>query len=274
MCEETKFCPKCSVTKNVTEFSKSSRAPDGLYGYCKECDSKRQKDIREKNKNREAVLLPEIKTCPGCALEKPGEMFSKKKNNGDGLNSCCKTCALIRNRKSLYGATPEWIAAALEAQGGACAIFKFIPGQADRPLHLDHEHIEGWKEMLPEERKLYIRGFLHSNCNLGLGYFRDSVAIVRSAIEYLNGPTTGILYKTHLSKVVREKILVNQNYLCKICSVDLHGKKVCMDHDHLTNVIRGALCNDCNCGLGQFDDSVVLLQKAADYLVKSEGTTC
>jgi hypothetical protein len=61
-------------------------------------------------------------------------------------------------------------------------------------------------------------------------------------------------------------ITINLLTITKICSIDLTDKKACTDHDHLTNMIRGILCQGCNCGLGQFKDSVKLLQLAVGYL--------
>lgn len=38
--EVTKYCPKCHIRKDGTEFYKSSHTTDGLAGYCKECTKK------------------------------------------------------------------------------------------------------------------------------------------------------------------------------------------------------------------------------------------
>ena len=55
---------------------------------------------------------------------------------------------------------------------------------------------------------------------------------------------------------------------CAICGVaasDL-SKRLCMDHDHETNKIRGLLCTACNAGIGSLHDSADLCKRAADYL--------
>lgn len=53
---------------------------------------------------------------------------------------------------------------------------------------------------------------------------------------------------------------------CAIC--DGLPKKLVVDHDHEANRTRGLLCIKCNAGLGQFNDNLVILQRAVDYLVK------
>jgi hypothetical protein len=265
---EFKACPGCSITKSSLVFGKNDNNSDGLNGYCKECEAERSKKRSKNNRTRELIAVPEAKPCPGCKIEKSAFFFGKNDNNGDGLQYYCKKCDTAYKRKLLYGASPEWINLTLDAQGGACAICKFIPGPGDKVLCLDHKHIEGWKEMPPEERRLYVRGLLCGSCNRGVGLFTDRIDCLGRAIEYLSGPTTGIVYKEHLAKQIKNKILVSQGYLCRICSVDLHGKRIHFDHDHLTNMVRGALCHCCNVGLGCFYDSIPILQSAIKYLEK------
>ena len=48
------------------------------------------------------------------------------------------------------------------------------------------------------------------------------------------------------------------------------GRKVCIDHCHKTQKIRGVLCNRCNTALGLVDDSTEKLEKLIQYLEQAK----
>lgn len=52
---------------------------------------------------------------------------------------------------------------------------------------------------------------------------------------------------------------------CTICGTH---KKLAVDHDHVTGVVRGVLCHNHNVGLGMFHDSIEELEGAIKYLNK------
>lgn len=71
----------------------------------------------------------------------------------------------------------------------------------------------------------------------------------------------GITYQEY------ENILKSQNNGCKICgSTHQYKKALAVDHCHKTGKIRAILCDNCNKGLGNFQDSPALLEKAIEYL--------
>jgi hypothetical protein len=59
-----------------------------------------------------------------------------------------------------------------------------------------------------------------------------------------------------------------QNGLCKICGKHVEHRKLCVDHDHDTNKVRGLLCRSCNIRLGVIESASKkgLFQKMLDYL--------
>lgn len=64
-----------------------------------------------------------------------------------------------------YGLTEEEWLALYDKYGGRCHVCLKLPKNATRNLHVDHEHVEGWKDLLPEKRKKFIRGLCCYSCN-------------------------------------------------------------------------------------------------------------
>lgn len=63
-----------------------------------------------------------------------------------------------------------------------------------------------------------------------------------------------------------------QGGLCALCGSPPFGnRRLDIDHDHTTGVIRGLLCSRCNTALGSFMDSPHLLQAAITYLEVANG---
>lgn len=61
-----------------------------------------------------------------------------------------------------------------------------------------------------------------------------------------------------------------QGGLCGICRRT--HRKMCVDHDHATGVVRGILCQPCNVCLGGLGDNLDGVMRAVRYL--SGGATC
>ncbi len=76
-----------------------------------------------------------------------------------------------------FGITQEQYEAILKKQDGLCAICSKPQGSGtnqDKRLAVDHDHKTG-----------KIRGLLCTNCNPGLGFFKDDIVFLKRAIEYL-----------------------------------------------------------------------------------------
>ncbi len=68
-----------------------------------------------------------------------------------------------------------------------------------------------------------------------------------------------------------DRMLDVQRGVCALCgegASDSRGFRPHVDHCHETGKVRGILCGPCNRGIGQFKDSIELLQKAIRYLRK------
>ena len=75
-------------------------------------------------------------------------------------------------------------------------------------------------------------------------------------------------YKFNITADDYNKLFLDKEGKCKICSISQLelDKKLCVDHCHKTNIIRGLLCDSCNVSIGRFNDDVNLLKNAINYL--------
>ncbi len=62
--------------------------------------------------------------------------------------------------------------------------------------------------------------------------------------------------------------LSSQNGVCLICLKDEKQtfRQLAVDHDHITGMVRGLLCHDCNRAIGFLKDDVEYLKRAIRYL--------
>lgn len=64
-------------------------------------------------------------------------------------------------------------------------------------------------------------------------------------------------------------LLKNQNGVCAICNKPPKvNKRLHVDHDHNTGLIRGLLCFRCNFGLSYFNENPDAMNRAYAYLIK------
>ena len=155
-----------------------------------------------------------------------------------------------------YGVTKELYESILKFQGNGCAICKVSTPVCKRKyFSVDHNHLTG-----------AVRGLLCSHCNHGLGNFKDNIKIMKNSIIYLiNAPLCKfqLVFNTEGRRDAKRHAEAIQKNRCAICK---NNVKLCVDHDHKTNIIRGLLCRSCNAGMGQFKDSVSVIKEAIKYL--------
>ena len=82
-----------------------------------------------------------------------------------------------------------------------------------------------------------------------------------------------LLKKYGITMSEKIKMLESQNNRCKICNKELEmgtPMGVHVDHNHITDKVRGILCTNCNMGLGSFKDNPDFLYKAIEYLLEND----
>lgn len=122
--------------------------------------------------------------CCRCEVDKEETDFCPSKVKDKWCRACSRAYANSRREKDAlikyksnimrnFGVTLEFYDYTLKTQNGGCAICKGVNANGER-LAIDHCHETG-----------RVRGLLCSNCNLGLGYFKDDLERLASASMYL-----------------------------------------------------------------------------------------
>jgi hypothetical protein len=109
-------------------------------------------------------------------------------------------------------------------------------------------------------------------------YYHNRGGKEKKQKHYLSKRTSILKSRYGITEDDYSVLFNNQQGCCAICGVDYTGSKrnLDVDHDHTTGNVRGLLCNNCNRGLGHFQDSPTILLKALEYLddVTGKGGTC
>lgn len=194
------------------------------------------------------------KRCTLCHEIKPLTDFTKRKNRSDGRQSWCKLCSKEKRQQYVAGIKIE-VDPNQTRQCSLChetkPVTEFyaspdclygVKGQCKTcytPRHNAHRKKPGYK---PQNYPKYIRVYA----------LRNSYGL--TVAQY-------------------DEMLVNQNGVCALCGQPETAKgsggtvrRLAVDHDHITGVVRGLLCGACNYLLGNAKDSPDLLRKAANYL--------
>jgi len=133
-------------------------------------------------KERERFLSYQKKRKKG--FKERGICQSCTKNPAVPGKTCCQQCLDDKKLSLKFGTAGPYrqlYADLFERQSGLCGICK---KEMTRPI-LDHCH-----------KTMIVRGLLCSNCNIGLGQFRDSVEILTSAMNYIqNNAGIGVTMK-------------------------------------------------------------------------------
>jgi hypothetical protein len=151
--------------KNLDDFYKHMAAPDGRRGGCKACV------LRARRARYEAdgeTLKRRVREYQARHPERAAAWRSSERGKESVRLSTRK-----RYLEQTYGLTLREYESMFYAQGERCAVCR-----SDDPIRywtVDHDHLSG-----------AVRGILCWHCNVGLGHFRDDIANLVAAADYLS----------------------------------------------------------------------------------------
>jgi hypothetical protein len=107
------------------------------------------------------------------------------------------------------------------------------------------------------------------NAQLRHRYATDSEYRAKESARSAKLRRAKILRQHGMSMQDYEAMLARQKGACAICERPFGPRRrPCIDHCHLTNLVRALLCNGCNIGIGYFHDDPVFARKASAFLAR------
>jgi len=129
-----------------------------------------------------------------------------------------------------------------------------------------------WKRNYYKKNREHVLKVQHDS------YMRNSTKQKERARRWvLNNPAKvkdSMLQRVHgINLQTYNELFKLQNGRCSIC--DKHqtelNRSLAVDHSHMTGKVRGLLCSKCNTGIGQFNESILVMTKAQEYLKKHDN---
>lgn len=210
-----KVCPRCGISKPVSQFSESrkNRMRLGRFSYCKSCRRAKYQELKSTPK-----ITVASKQCRSCLLVKDAHDFVPHAEYKDGLTNICRKCTtekaaqrraenrdkyresaskasqkwrqanrdVAKNTNLLwyYSITLEQFNAILREQDYKCAVCGTAnPNRNQWVVDHDHSCCAGKKSC-----GRCVRGILCQFCNRALGQIRDNRSAVIKLLQYLDNP--------------------------------------------------------------------------------------
>lgn len=233
-------------------------------------------------RGRQWDLSNGTKPCPSCGESKEFSAFGTSKYSASGLSAYCKVCTAEKARA--YRATPEGKKRHYES---TTRWIEKLPGQAET---------EGSKTCPScKEHKPFAQFPKNRRGKHGINVYcltcaaqkvRDrratpeGQAAHRAASKRWREANTERNKDNHakwnygIEHGTYDTLLAKQDSKCAICRTTEPGSRLNrfpIDHCHTSGKVRGLLCENCNRGLGLFQDNKSLLSNAIAYLTLAEG---
>lgn len=113
-----KLCPRCGVTKPLTDYPKDRRRPSGHFPYCKACNTKHARKWAVENKDKVAAYMQEYREANAQALRDARSKWQR--NNPEYGRNVVRTRRAKKRGNTIAPPTIEDINARVAACGGKC----------------------------------------------------------------------------------------------------------------------------------------------------------
>jgi len=209
--------------------------------------------------------MEEMRECCKCGISRTLDRFVRSSKAPGGLLNRCKNCDNLRRSSKVKE--------------------RFLKGEGTNiPTKLSQELAAQGLKRCPTCREIKnAEAAFYKNASRGYDYHCMVCAAKRAqgdaAKESRNKTRKGkekkrhsnhLKYKFEMTIEEYEAKVLEQDGLCKICNnpqpLNRYYGKLCVDHNHETDKIRGLLCANCNSAIGFAKEDVNILQNIIKYL--------
>ena len=184
------------------------------------------------------------KICGHCGVVKPLEHCYSDRRSKDGLRSWCKECCSESSKG--YNADPNLKPGRLLRSRNYKEVYYADPEKWDKKLQYDKDKYANdpvFREKFKATGKLWR---------------------IKNARKIINDKlfaSFGITIEDY------EKMLAEQNGVCRTCKQNRGKRRLAVDHCHKTGKIRGLLCHYCNTTLGLVKEDIEILNNIKEYII-------
>lgn len=280
----TKWCKPCEKYLPLDDFYLSKSG--GRYHYCKACCRKNEKENRDYYKrygiSKQNVIEIWDKQNRRCATCYKSIIFGSDKRNAIHVDHCHKSKIirglLCHNCNVSLGLCED---NALTLKSLTIYLYNGISYKDKIPLaHKDYKISKSLSTKCNNTNIYINKKDLTKKCpecqiikpfdDYGSRKYRRSIGVEFACKDCMRWIRREKKYQ--ISKDFLAKMLAWQNRQCAGCkkTISFYSKSkndvATVDHCHLTSMVRGLLCNNCNSLLGHCKDDLFLLTRLADYL--------
>jgi hypothetical protein len=211
-----------------------------------------------------------MKRCPKCNQERPFEDFPRDKSRADGYYPYCKQC----HRKIQARRSPNRVR--IDERNrlrkelwdeGLKVCSKCLVGYPPSPEWWapDNRKSDGFQSQCRKCQSRRMNEHYHTN--------KERIS-AEAKIRRRDNPRreqTQDLKKFDITLEEYDRLLDAQGGVCAICGRPPKGKRLAVDHDHTSGLVRGLL-DSCNQAIGYLHDDLMWLENAAEYLRRPPAT--
>jgi hypothetical protein len=185
-----------------------------------------------------------LKLCIKCDTEKSLDDFYTSNQTKDGKAAYCKPCCR-KDKKLFYQKNKEAV----------------------------QSYVRSYRASNREKVNANLRRYYKENADILKA--KKKIRYEENPKRFQNGVRASRLKSEYGLTIEKyDMMVIQQAGRCAICAgPPVHGKRLTIDHCHISGIVRGLLCSNCNVALGLLQEKELIVERALKYLRRSRPNT-